>query len=239
VVSLREETIILDPVEFAEVSASRFWMGWEEGLPGEGPRHPVWVDDFTVATTPITNADYSRFLEVNPIARPGYWSDPRFSDPLQPVVSVNWLEATAYCEWLTLESGLTHRLPTEAEWEKAARGGLEGARYPWGNAKPEEVLPGVKLPLPAPPPVGSGPANGYGLTDLSGSCHEWCADWYEEGYYLASPTRNPRGPLAGTRRVSRGGGWRHQYPWSPVAHRSSLPPQLRYSDYSFRVVRVP
>ncbi|MBI4561516.1 MAG: SUMF1/EgtB/PvdO family nonheme iron enzyme, partial [Candidatus Rokubacteria bacterium] len=66
-----------------------------------------------------------------------------------------------------------------------------------------------------------------------------CVDWYEEGYYLASPTRNPRGPLAGTRRVSRGGGWRHQLPWSPVAHRSSLPPHLRYSDYGFRVVRLP
>jgi formylglycine-generating enzyme required for sulfatase activity len=157
---------------------------------------------------------------------------------MQPVVGINWLEAVGYCEWLTVTMGETHRIPTEAEWEKAARGGLDGSRYPWGNAKPETVFPGVTPPLTGPPPVGSGPANGYGLMDLSGSCHEWCVDWYEEGYYLASPTLNPRGPLAGTRRVSRGGAWRHQVPWSPVAHRSSIPPKLRYSDYSFRIVRV-
>jgi formylglycine-generating enzyme required for sulfatase activity len=151
---------------------------------------------------------------------------------------VSWNEALAFCEWLTVETGQIHRLPTEAEWEKAARGGLDGARYPWGDAKPEEIFSGVRLPLLGPPPVGSEPANRSGLTDLSGSCHEWCMDWYEEGYYLASPTLNPRGPLAGARRVSRGGAWRHQIPWSPVARRSSLPSHLRYSDYSFRVVRL-
>jgi len=226
-------------VEFVEIPAGKFWMGWDEGLPGEGPRHPIRVDDFAIAKTPVTNAEYARFLDATPIAPPAYWGDPRFSDPQQPVVGVSWKEAVAYCEWLTVETGQTYRLPTEAEWEKATRGGLDGARYPWGDVKPEEVFSGVKLPLAAPPPVGSGPANGYGLTDLSGSCHEWCMDWYEEGYYLASPTLNPRGPLAGTRRVSRGGAWRHQYPWSPVAHRSSLPPHLRYSDYGFRVVRLP
>lgn len=236
---IKETPIILNGVEFVEVPAGRFWMGWEEGLPAERPRHPVLVDSFEIAKTPVTNAEYTRFLEATPVAPPAYWGDPRFNNPQQPVVGVNWKEAVAFCEWLTLETGQTHRLPTEAEWEKAARGGLDGARYPWGNAKPEEVFPNTKLPLTAPPAVGWGPANGFGLTDLSGSCHEWCLDWYEEGYYLASPTLNPRGPLAGTRKVSRGGAWRHQHPWSPVARRSSLPPQLRYSDYSFRVVRLP
>jgi len=85
---------------------------------------------------------------------------------------------------------------------------------------------------------GFGPPNGFGLTDLSGSCHEWCLDWYAEGYYRESPNRNPTGPITSARRVSRGGAWRHQNPWSPVAHRSSLPPHLRYSDYGFRVVRL-
>ncbi len=225
-------------MEFVEVPGGKLWMGWEDGLPGEGPRHPVMVDGFSVAKTPVTNAEYARFVESTHVAPPPFWDNPRFNNPQQPVVGVNWLEAVAYCEWLTVTTGQSHRIPTEAEWEKAARGGLDGSRYPWGNAKPETVFPGVTLPLTGPPLVGWGPASGYGLTDLSGSCHEWCVDWYEEGYYLASPTLNPRGPLAGTRRVSRGGAWRHQIPWSPVAHRSSLPPKLRYSDYSFRVVRV-
>ena len=80
--------------------------------------------------------------------------------------------------------------------------------------------------------------NGFGLTDLSGVVHEWCLDWHADGFYAVSPERNPPGPPTGSRRVSRGGAWRHPDPWSPVAHRSSLPPHLRYSDYGFRVVRA-
>jgi formylglycine-generating enzyme required for sulfatase activity len=225
-------------MEFVEIPAGKFWMGSEAGLPGEGPRHPVWMDSFAIAKTPVTNADYTPFLDAKSVSPPAFWNDSRFNDPRQPVVGVSWQEARAYCEWLTVETGEFHRLPTEAEWEKAARGHREAARYPWGDGKPEDVFPGVALPLTRPPHVGFGPRNGYGLTDLSGCCHEWCLDWYEAGYYLASPSLNPHGPIAGTRRVSRGGAWRHQYPWSPVAHRSSLPPHLRYSDYSFRVVRI-
>ena len=81
------------------------------------------------------------------------------------------------------------------------------------------------------------PANPLGLHDLSGVCHEWCADWYDETYYAVSPARDPHGPATGTRRVSRGGAWRHADPWSAVAHRSSLPPHLRYSDYGVRLAR--
>ena len=213
-------------------------MGWETGLPGEGPRHPVWVDSFAIATTPVTNEEYAGFLLATMGSAPAFWRDPRFSDPRQPVVGVSWHEAAAYCEWRTVESGETHRLPTEAEWEKAARGGLNGARYPWGDEPAQVVFPAVALPLDRSPEVGFGPPNGLGLTDLSGSCHEWCLDWYAEEYYRESPNRNPTGPITGARRVSRGGAWRHQNPWSPVAHRSSLPPHLRYSDYGFRVVRL-
>ena len=81
------------------------------------------------------------------------------------------------------------------------------------------------------------PANPLGLTDLAGVCHEWCGDWFDESYYARSPATNPRGPAAGTRRASRGGAWRHADPWSPVAHRSSLPPHLHYSDYGVRLAR--
>lgn len=225
-------------MEFVEIPAGWFWMGWEDGAAGERPRHRVWVDGFTVAVHPVTNAEYADYLAAAGAPAPPFWTDSRFRDPAQPVVGVNWSDAARFCEWFSRTLDRPHRLPTEAEWEKAARGGLDGARYPWGDQPPEAVFPGVTLPLPGPPRVGAGPRNAFGLTDLSGCVHEWCLDWHDDGYYARAPERNPAGPPEGTRRASRGGAWRHQIPWSPVAHRSSLPPHLRYSDYGFRVVRV-
>jgi formylglycine-generating enzyme required for sulfatase activity len=214
-------------VELVEIPAGDFWMGWNEGLPGEGPRHRVWVDCFAIATSPVTNEEYAEFVETTRRAPPPFRNDPRFSDPRQPVVGISWFDAQAFCRW----RGREYRLPTEAEWEKAARGDLQDSRFPWGSARPAGH-PGT-LPL-----VGTTPANSLGLFDLSGSCHEWCLDWDGDGYYGRSPSRNPRGPGHGARRVSRGGSWRHADPWTPVARRSSLPPTLQYSDYSFRLVRA-
>ncbi|MBI3458571.1 MAG: SUMF1/EgtB/PvdO family nonheme iron enzyme [Candidatus Rokubacteria bacterium] len=225
-------------MELVEIAEGWFWMGWEAGLPGERPRHRVRVDRFGAAVHPVTNAAYAEFLAATKAPPPPFWGVERFDHATQPVVGVSWEDASVYCAWLAGITRRRYRLPTEAEWEKAARGGLDGARYPWGDAPPEAVFPGVRRPLPGPPPVGAGPANGFGLTDLSGCVHEWCLDWYDDGYYAVAPEHNPPGPASGTRRVSRGGAWRHQIPWSPVAHRSSLPPHLRYSDYGFRVVRV-
>jgi formylglycine-generating enzyme len=224
-------------VELVEIPAGWFQMGWGEGLPDARPAHRVWVDVFAIARTPVTNAEFAPFLEALGVSPPPFWTDPRFSDPDQPVVGVTWAEAVQFCEWLTDESDAAHRLPSEAEWERAARGGRDGARYPWGDEPPARWFGDRGGPLPAPPRVGDGPANGFGLTDLAGVVHEWCLDWYAADTYGRGPVRAPTGPPDGTRRVSRGGAWRHQEPWSPVAHRSSLPPQLRYSDYGFRVAR--
>jgi formylglycine-generating enzyme required for sulfatase activity len=223
-------------VELVEIPAGWFWMGWDDGVYSEGPRHRVRLDGFLIAAHPVANAEYAGFVTATATLPPPFWGQPGFADPAQPVVGVSWDAAMAYCDWLTRETGRGHRLPTEAEWEKAARGGLDGARYPWGDAPPAAVFPAVQLPLPGPPPVGTGPVNGFGLTDCSGSVHEWCLDWHADDAYARAPAANPTGPPAGSRRVSRGGAWRHQIPWSPVAHRSSLPPHLRYSDYGFRVV---
>lgn len=224
-------------MEWVEVPGGWFWMGWESGLPGERPRHRVWVDAFRIARSPVTNAEHAAFRLATGAPDPPFAHDARFARPEQPVVGVSWHDVTAYCAWLTKTTGRPHRLPTEAEWERAARGGLDGARYPWGDARPTAVFPGVEPPLPGPPPTGGGPPNGLGLFDLSGVVHEWCLDWHDDAYYAVSPERNPSGPATGTRRVSRGGAWRHQDPWSPVAHRSSLPPGFRYSDYGVRVAQ--
>ncbi len=220
-------------MDLVEIAPGSFWMGWEDGHPGERPRHEVWLDRFAIARTPVTNREYGVYLEDGGVEPPAWWEDPRFSDPDQPVVGVSWFDATLFCQWRSGREGVSYRLPTEAEWEKAARGGLDGARFPWGADHPRTAA------FDRPPRPADTRANPLGLLALSGVCHEWCQDWHDETYYARSTKRDPRGPESGTRRVSRGGAWRHQDQWSPVAHRSSLPPGLRYSDYGFRVVREP
>src|SRR6185436_2512437 len=123
---------------------------------------------------------------------PPWWSDSAFADPAQPVVGVTWFEACAYADWLGGVHGGRWRLPTEAEWERAARGGLAGAPTAWGGELPAGEVPAG--PLAAPWPAGRGRANGYGLLDIGTIVHEWCLDWYGAGYYAVSPVQDPRGP---------------------------------------------
>lgn len=213
-----------------------FLMGSEEGQENERPVHRVWLDSFGMGKFPVINREYGVFVEEAHAPVPPFWSDPMFSDPEQPVVGVSWDEATAYCSWLSQRAGKKFRLPTEAERERAARGGREGNLYPWGDEPPwERPYPGYDPKTGGPERVGVDEPNGFGLYDMSEGVHEWCSDYYDPDYYRHSPERNPQGPSSGKRRVSRGGSWRHRIKFSRCAARSSLPPTFRYADYGFRL----
>jgi sulfatase modifying factor 1 len=212
-----------------------FQMGCDVGRDDEKPAHRVWVDAFELAARQTTNADYAPFLEDTHHPPPSLWDDPSFSDPEQPVVAVSWFDAVAYCEWLGRALGKKYRLPSEAEWERAARGGVEGETFPWGNCAPEELPNYASRWKSAPETVALYAPNPYGLYNLGDNVHEWCADWYDAAYYAVSTERNPRGPLPSSRRASRGGSWRHHIKVTRTAARSSIPPEFRYADYGFRV----
>jgi formylglycine-generating enzyme required for sulfatase activity len=184
------------------------------------------IAPFRLGRTAVTNREYASFVACESAAEPPWWRDPRFSSPRQPVVGVSWHDAVSYCDWLGRITREVWRLPTEAEWEFAAAGGLASPATAWGDALPPGELP--EGPLDAPWEAGRGTPNGFGLLDMGTIVHEWCSDRREGG--------RPGAPL---RRASRGGSWRHRIRWSSPSARSSLPPEYRYSDYGFRVARSP
>ena len=207
-------------------------MGDDAGRADGRPAHRVWLSAVRLALLPVTNREYAAFLAATGHEAPRFWDDQGFNATGQPVVGVSWNDAVAYCEWLCAERDRRYRLPTEAEREKAARGGLDGTRFPWGD---DPRQGGDHASQEAPRTVGLSAPNGYGLFDMAYNVHEWCSDWYDAGYYASSPERDPQGPPSGTRRASRGGAWRHQVKISRCAARSSLDPTFRYNDYGFRV----
>lgn len=213
-----------------------FLMGSDDGQDNEKPIHEVWLDEFRLAKFPVTNAQYRLYVEHTGVPEPPFWHEHRFSAPEQPVVGVNWFEATCYCQWLAQQSGAPFRLPTEAEREKAARGGLTEQKFPWGQPAPEALsLVGYDQIANGPLPVGGNDVNPFDLYDMAGGVHEWCSDFYHAGYYANSPRHNPTGPTNGARRASRGGSWRHGVKFSRCAARSSLNPDFHYADYGFRI----
>ena len=214
-------------------------MGSEDGQDCELPIHRVWVDAFQLAATQVTNTEYARFLGATGSQPPPFWNDPNFNHPEQPVAGPSWFEAARYCEWLSDQTGRNFRLPTEAEWERAARGGLEQKKFSWGDESPQSLPDYATRWLTGPEPVARYSPNAFGLYDIGDIVHEWCGDWYNPNYYAVSPERNPQGPqqcpTKPARKSSRGGSWRHQVKVARCSARSSIPPEFQYADYGFRV----
>jgi formylglycine-generating enzyme required for sulfatase activity len=223
--------------EIATIGQGWFLMGSASGQDCERPVHRVWVNSFELAVTQVTNAEYALFLQATRLDPPPFWNDLNFSDPQQPVTGVSWFEAGAYCRWLSEQSGRTYRLPTEAEWERAARGDVEQKEFPWGSEPPQSLPDYAARWLTGPEPVARYAPNAFGLYNICDNVHEWCSDWYDSNYYAVSAERNPHGPERGMRKTSRGGSWRHHVKVARCSARSSIPPEFQYADYGFRVAR--
>ncbi|MBI4862196.1 MAG: SUMF1/EgtB/PvdO family nonheme iron enzyme [Candidatus Riflebacteria bacterium] len=219
-----------DGAVMMKIPAGEFLMGSTDGGDDERPPHRVYLEQFFIDRYEVTNRLYRKFLQATKHRAPKSWADNHGDD--QPVVNVSWDDAEAYCTWAG------KRLPTEAEWEKAARGGLEGKPYPWGDQTPAgRACCKHGIGMNRPQRVGSYPSNGYGVNDMAGNVWEWCADWYKKGYYGESLLKNPRGPGSGEKRVLRGGSWSDLESGSRCASRNSLDPTKRNRSTGFRCVR--
>jgi len=243
------------------VPAGEFLMGSNDGGDNEKPPHKVYLDAYWIDQTPVTNAMFARFIAANPgystlaekvgsgyiynINKKQYdevkgadWRHPHGAgsnlDGLEnhPVVLVSWEDAKAYCVWVGT------RLPTEAQWEKAARG-TDGRTYPWGEKEPDATLANFNMNVGATTPVGSYPAGAspYDALDLAGNVWEWCADWYGADYYAKSPPKNPTGPVNGSSRSMRGGCWDDEARFLRAACRAREFPGFINCGQGFRCLR--
>lgn len=221
----------LEP-ELVLIPGGTFLMG-EEGDGDYSPPHEIYIDSFYLDKHEVTNALYFEFCSETESKLPEFWGMEEFHSgpdfPNHPVVGISWREAKAYAEWAG------KRLPTEAEWEFAARGGLTGMAYPSSDALDSSLANyTIEGKAKGTVRVGSFPANGYGLYDMAGNVNEWVADYYGPDYYGISPEKNPAGPEKGKFRVIRGGGW-HSGPYcNRVYFRNALPGGWRDFNVGFR-----
>ena len=219
------------------VEGGTFQMGSNSGYDDEMPVHSVTVSDFNISKTEVTFEQYDAFCDATGRDKP---DDEGWGRGNRPVIYVDWQDAFDYCEWMSKTTGETYRLPTEAEWEYAARGGnkSKGYRYSGGNNL-DAVGWYNDNSRSKTHPVAQKQPNELGLYDMSGNVWEWCSDWY--GSYSSSPQNNPQGPNSGYKGncILRGGCWRDGGSVANgcrVAYRSRLNPGIRYRRYGFRLV---
>ena len=240
--------------DMALIPAGEFKMGSEVGDENETPLNTVYLDSYYIDRYEVTNREYAEFLNTVGKTRDSdghmflnmessYCKIKHLDGKYQvqqgyehhPALTVSWFGADAYARWQG------KRLPTEAEWEKAARGGIEGQEYPWGNTPSHvhanyEGTDGMDGWL-FTAPVGSFEPNGYGVYDISGNAGEWCADWFDGQYYKRAHLKSPVGPDSGLRRVVRGGNWATDAYYLRCAFRSASGPSLRSVNVGFRCTK--
>jgi formylglycine-generating enzyme required for sulfatase activity len=230
----------MDGMTMVYVPAGEFIMGSTNSDPeihkDEQPQHSVTLDAFWIDRTEVSNGQYRSCVDAGVCTPPTCdWGENTYDDATRddyPVACVNWKEVQAYCAWVG------GHLPTEAQWEKAARG-TTGLRYPWGEVfdpnlcNSEEAGIGEPLPVGQYSPAGDSP---YGVADMAGNVWEWVTDYYDIGYYATAPSENPTGPAGGERRSVRGGSWYGNYNNARTAYRYYDVPYGRSSGVGFRCV---
>ncbi|MDE3018287.1 MAG: formylglycine-generating enzyme family protein [Nitrospirota bacterium] len=219
----------------AVIPPGTYVMGSQDGDADEAPLHAVYLDAFYLDQYEVTTAQYAAFLHKTRRAEPARWSEVHWDhDRDRPVIGVDWYDADAYCRYYH------KRLPTEAEWEKAARG-TDGRIYPWGNDTPTDQQANFNkccswdsyeiLAKVGSLEAGKSP---YGIYNMGGNVREWVADWYDANYYGNSPSRNPPGPAQGYWKVLRGGSWHSDTDNLRASLRYRQAPEVRFNHIGFR-----
>ena len=254
-------------IKLVQIKGGTFQMGdqFGDGDADEKPVHTVILSDYALGATEVTVGQFRRFVrntgyrttaekDSGAVVWTGQewerkkdanWQNPYFEQAdNHPVTCVSWFDAEAFCKWLSQKSGRTVRLPTEAEWEYAARNQGKRVKYPNGDLLTYDDAnfwgsDGKDKWKKSTAPVRSFAPNDVGLYDMAGNVWEWCSDWYGKGYYDESPTKNPRGPTSGSGRVLRGGGWSGYAGYCRVAYRYDIGPGWGNDAVGFRLVFVP
>ena len=237
-------TVFATEPEMVFIPGGEFLRGRSHALPDDGlkwrpnllkddrPVRRIRLEPYYLDKHEVTNGEYLGFLEATGGKPPFHWIRGKLpsGEENHPIANVSWSEAATYCEWAG------KRLPTEAEWERAARGMAEGATYPWGEEKPTDKLARFDV-IEGPGPVCEFGKNYFGLCDMAGNVWEWCSDRYERRYYEHSAAENPRGSEQGMYRVLRGGSWADAPKYLTCAYRSFARPRAQSPNIGFRCAK--